>query len=92
MLDNVSLFAKTPRGRPLVGPREIARHLWGSPEKWRSVYRLPRDDYGIVLLPGGLTAYEGWLDAALARIAGGMRPHQAAAGKRRLISTREARK
>jgi hypothetical protein len=79
MSENVTLFAKTPRGRPLVGPRAIARHIWDNPEKWRSVYRLDRHTYGIVVLPGGLTAYEGCLDAALARAAGGERPCKAEA-------------
>ena len=67
MANTTNLFLKAPRGRPLVGPRAIAEHIWGDSEKWRSVYRLPRETYGIVLLPGGLTAFAGWVDAALAQ-------------------------
>jgi hypothetical protein len=63
----------------LNGPQEIAEHIWGDREKWRSVYRLPRKDFGIVLIAGQLTAYSGWVTAALARAAGGKRPRKAGA-------------
>ena len=57
-------FAEIPRGRALSGPRKIASHIWG--EKARSVYDLPRDEYGLVILAGQLTGFEGWIDHALA--------------------------
>jgi len=65
-----------PRGETLSGTRAIAEHLWGNPERWRSVYRLPRREYGIVMLAGDLTAFTGWLNAALAHDAGRKRPRR----------------
>jgi hypothetical protein len=73
-------FAGQPRGRMLRGAQEIAAYLLSDPEKWRSVYGLPRDEYGILELNGQLTAFTNWIDIALA----------ARVGKRRTRRQRRA--
>jgi hypothetical protein len=59
-------FAGVPRGKPLLGPRAIARHIWGDKRRWRSVYRLDRDAYGIKLVAGELLGFENWIQVGLA--------------------------
>jgi hypothetical protein len=67
-------FAGVPRGRPLAGSRAIARHIWNDEERWRSAFRLPRDQYGLAVVCGELLGYEGWVDFALAAGAERRRP------------------
>jgi hypothetical protein len=57
---------ETPRGRTLTGAREVAGYVWDDEEKWRSVYLLPRDEFGLIELNGKITGFSGWIDAALA--------------------------
>jgi len=77
-------FTGIPRGRTLAGCRAIAAYLWGDAKRWRSIYRLDRNEYGLVEVCGRLTAFTGWIDAALERKAGGrarnepVRPNSAA--------------
>ena len=59
-------FVDMPRGRALQGPREIADFIWGDKRRWRSVYGLDRDAYGIKLVAGELLGFENWIDAGLA--------------------------
>jgi hypothetical protein len=63
-------FAERPRGKTLPGAREIASYIWNNPERWRSVYRLNREEYGLVELGGQLVGFTGWIDFALAAGAG----------------------
>ena len=67
-------FAGVPRGRPLCGSRKIAGHVWDDEEKWRSAFRLPRDEFGLAIVCGELLGYEGWIDFALAAGAERRRP------------------
>ncbi len=59
-------FEGVARGKPLRGSRKIAGHVWGDEEKWRSAYRLPRDEFGLSIVCGELLGCEGWIDRALA--------------------------
>jgi hypothetical protein len=59
-------FADMPRGKPLQGTRAIAGHIWGDESRWRSVYLLNRDAYGIKLVAGELLGFENWIQAGLA--------------------------
>ena len=61
-----SRFAGVARGRALPGARQIAQHIWGDEYRWRSVFQLPRDEYGLVILAGRVTGFTGWIDHALA--------------------------
>ena len=63
-------FAGVPRGRPLRGPRAIAGWIWGDEERWRSVYGLDRDTYGIKLVAGELLGFENWIEVGLAAESG----------------------
>jgi hypothetical protein len=60
-----SQFADVPRGKPLQGPREIADYIWGDRRKWRSVYQLDRDAFGIKMVAGQLLGFEKWIEAGL---------------------------
>jgi len=68
-------FAELPRGRVLPGADAIARYIWGKGNMSRSVYGLPRDRYGLIVLGGKLTGFSKWIDAALAA--------EASAGRKR---------
>lgn len=70
-------FAGQPRGQMLRGAQEIAGYLLGDPEKWRSVYGLPRQDFGIIELNGQLTAFTNWIDIGLAARIGKRRSRRA---------------
>jgi len=59
-------FAGVPRGKPLRGPKAIARTIWEDESRWRSVYLLDRDAYGIKLVAGELLGFENWIQVALA--------------------------
>jgi hypothetical protein len=67
---------EVPRGKPLVGPRAIAQFIWDDPERVRTVHRLPRAEFGLLYLSGELLGFEGWVNAALARLAGRRRPRK----------------
>jgi len=66
-------FAGQPRGKTLDGTREIAAHIWGDPERWRSVYQLDREAFGLVTLGGQIVGFSNWVDLALERRVGGKR-------------------
>jgi hypothetical protein len=68
-------FEGIARGEPLRGSRAVARHVWNDETKWRSAFRLPRDEFGLAVVCGELLGYAGWIDFPLATGA-------AAAGKR----------
>ena len=59
-------FAGVPRGKPLQGPGAIAGCIWGDEGRWRSVYLLNRDAYGIKLVAGELRCFENWIQVGLA--------------------------
>jgi hypothetical protein len=59
-------FAGVPRGKTLRNAEAVAVHVWRDKRKRRSAYRLPRDEFGLSVLAGKLTGYEGWVDFALA--------------------------
>jgi hypothetical protein len=59
-------FVGQPRGRALAGARAIAAYIWDDEEQWRSVYSLPRHEYGLMELSGKVTGFTGWIDLALA--------------------------
>jgi hypothetical protein len=63
-------FAGQPRGQTLDGAREIAQHIWGDPERWRSVYQLDREAFGLVSLSGRVVGFSRWIDQALERRVG----------------------
>jgi hypothetical protein len=63
-------FAGQPRGKTLDGTREIAAHIWGDPERWRSVYQLDREAFGLVSLGGKIVGFSNWIDLALERRVG----------------------
>jgi hypothetical protein len=50
-------FAGQPRGQTLNGTREIAQHIWGNPGRWRSVYQLDREAFGLVSLGGRVVGF-----------------------------------
>ncbi|MGB7976859.1 MAG: hypothetical protein WCF81_21485 [Roseiarcus sp.] len=66
MSSNRNRFAGVERGKPLRGSKAIANHIWRDKKKWRSAFRLPRDEYGLSVVVGELLGYEGWIDHALA--------------------------
>lgn len=66
MTSKINRFAGVARGRPLPGSRAIAGYIWDNPERWRSAFRLPRDEYGLAIVCGELLGYTGWIDFALA--------------------------
>jgi hypothetical protein len=59
-------FAGVPRGKPLPGSKAVARHVWNDEEKWRSAFRLPRDEFGLSIVCCELLGFTGWIDHALA--------------------------
>jgi hypothetical protein len=63
-------FAGQPRGQTLDGAREIAQHIWGDPERWRTVYQLDRGAFGLVSLGGKVVGFSNWIDQALERRVG----------------------
>jgi hypothetical protein len=63
-------FAGQPRGQTLNGTREIAQHIWGNPGRWRSVYQLDREAFGLVSLGGRVVGFSNWVDLALERRVG----------------------
>jgi hypothetical protein len=69
------------RGRAVSGARPLAAYIFNDEEKWRSVYALPREEFGLIELAGRLTGFTGWIDRALAA--------RAKAGKRRKRRTTE---
>jgi hypothetical protein len=71
-------FAGVPRGKPLQGPRAIAGCIWGDEGRWRSVYLLDRDAYGIKLVAGELLGFENWIQVGLAAETGRRRRRQSA--------------
>jgi hypothetical protein len=77
-----------PRGRAIPGAKALARYIYNDEKKWRSVYGLPREEFGLIDLNGSLTGFENWINGALLA--------RARAGKRRQrgnspnISTTEA--
>jgi hypothetical protein len=77
-------FAGVPRGKPLAGSKAIARYIWNDEERWRSAFRLPRDEYGLAIVCGELLGYTGWIDYALA--AGAERRRPRTSRKQEIIS------
>jgi hypothetical protein len=39
--------------------------LLGDEEQWRSIYSLPREEFGLIDLNGKLTGFTGWIDHAV---------------------------
>jgi hypothetical protein len=74
-------FDGVARGRPLRGSREVANHVWGDDKKYRSAYRLPRDEFGLIVVCGELLGYSGWIDFALAAGADRRRPRLPDSGR-----------
>jgi hypothetical protein len=64
--DSEGGFAGIPRGRPLSGPRAIAKYIFNDVKRERTVYRLG-PEYGLVIVGGRLTGFTNWIDTALAR-------------------------
>jgi hypothetical protein len=58
-------FAGIPRGRALPGPREIANHIWGDANRWRTVHRLDRERFGLLIIANKITGFAGWIDHAI---------------------------
>jgi|RhiMetdeSRZDD1v2_1073273.scaffolds.fasta_scaffold1681919_2 hypothetical protein len=58
-------FAGIPRGKPLPGARKIAGYMLDDEEQWRSIYSLPREEFGLIDLNGKLTGFTGWIDHAV---------------------------
>ena len=73
---SVGRFAGIPRGQPLPGSREIARHIWHDPKRRRSVYRLDRSEFGLTIVCGELLGFTGWIDFALANAERSKRRYQ----------------
>jgi hypothetical protein len=71
-------FEGVERGTPLPGAKAIANHIWHTEEKWRSAYRLRREEYGLAVVCGELLGYTGWIDYALAAGAERRRPRKTA--------------
>jgi hypothetical protein len=59
-------FEGVARGVPLCGSKAVAEHVWNDEKKWRSAFRLPRDEFGLSIVVGELFGYSGWIDFALA--------------------------
>jgi hypothetical protein len=78
-------FAGQPRGRALPGAKAIARYIWDDEEQWRSVYSLPRDEYGLMELNGKVTGFTSWIDFALASRVGKRRRRAHADGQERAL-------
>ncbi len=74
-------FADQPRGRALPGAKAIARYIWDDEERWRSVYSLSRDEYGLMELNGKVTGFTGWIDFALASRVGRKRVRRTVSAK-----------
>jgi hypothetical protein len=72
-------FAGVPRGKPLRGSKAIAGYVWGDEKKWRSAFRLPREQFGLSVVCGELLGYAGWIDYALATASERHRPRKTAA-------------
>jgi hypothetical protein len=59
-------FAGVDRGRALRGSKAIAQYLLGDDEASEIVSRLPRAEFGLLMLGRDLVGFTGWLDHALA--------------------------
>jgi hypothetical protein len=70
-------FEGVARGEPLCGSKAVAGHVWNDEKKWRSAFRLPRDEFGLAVVCGELLGYVGWIDFALATGAERRRPRKA---------------
>jgi hypothetical protein len=75
--DSEGGFAGIPRGRPLSGPRAIAKYIWNDVKRARTVYGLDRNEFGLVVVAGKLTGFTRWIDLALSRKAGRRRDREA---------------
>jgi hypothetical protein len=64
-------FAGVDRGRALRGSKAIAQYLLGDDEASEIVSRLPRAEFGLLMLGRDLVGFTGWLDHALATRARG---------------------
>jgi hypothetical protein len=66
MTSKINRFAGVARGRPLCGSKAIAGFIWDDEARWRSAFRLPRDEYGLAVVCGELLGFTGWINHALA--------------------------
>jgi hypothetical protein len=67
-------YLTEPRGRAIHGAKALARYIYSDESRWRAVYGLPREEFGLIELSGMLTGFENWVDAAiLARAKAGKR-------------------
>jgi hypothetical protein len=76
-------FAGVDRGKALRGSKAIAQYAFQDEEASEIISRLPRAEFGLLMLGRDLVGYTGWLDHALAARA------QDSKSRRRRAATKE---